>query len=412
LAHAAVAVGAAIDLLATHFDVGSDGIGYRDEYGAYLDSVEGRRDIATQVGRFAASLSPIVRDLALALHAHERSAVSRADTLLDVFEHLRATAAQLPGSDAAQATVPLVLSAVPALDRLRPTAMTPTRDVCIGFDQAIGCAERLERLAVVDLTSASTPTTDPAALAIAASAIASAQAMTARCLRHLERRAEQVAPASRAQRAVREMEASADAAERAYERWADVRDGFRGGRGLITRGLGIATRSEATKLLLATGRLVHADPRWEPSVGGDNQMRRPDELVPDRRSLSDFCARLHRLETVQALTANRQASLVRAMATGGLFMLPTRSLPESADVRGVYTPMPDDEARALIKRYVAARDATAEAARRISAVPRLLGCLAPGAAAQVELTRWRLPDAWRDQPARRSDSRVEMAVAL
>jgi hypothetical protein len=410
LADAAVAVGAAIDLLSTHFDVGPEGIGYRDEYGAYLDSVEGRRDIATQVGRFAASLSPIARDIALALHAHDgKRAVARAEALLDVSEHLRAAATQPPRADA---NAPLVLSAVPALDRLRPTAMTPTRDVGIGLDRAVDCAERLHRLAVVDLTSRSTPTTDPAALAGAASAIASSQAMAARCLHHLERRAEQVAPALTAQRVVREMRASADAAEHAYERWVDVRDGLRGGRGLITRGLGIATRSEANKLLLVAGRLLHADPRWEPHVGGDNELRPAGELVPDRRALSDFFAGLHRLEIAQALTANRQASLVRSMAAGGVFMLPTRSLPESDDLRGVYTPMPDDEARALVKRYVAARDATAEAARRISVVPQLLGCLRPDAAAQVELTRWRLPDAWRDQPTLRSDSRAEMAVAL
>jgi hypothetical protein len=76
-------------------------------------------------------------------------------------------------------------------------------------------------------------------------------------------------------------------------------------------------------------------------------------------------------------------------------MLPTRWLPESDEVRGRYTPMPDGEAAVLVKRYVAARDATAEAATHIGHIPQLLGCARADIAADVELNRWRLPTTWR-----------------
>jgi hypothetical protein len=412
LARASTAIGGAVDLLATHFEVVADGIGYRDEFGTYIDSVEGRRDIASQVARLAWLLSPTGRDLALAIHGNAESQhAAIADALLDISEELGRVARYMPDRMTGAGDLP-ALAAIPALEVPRRGSVTATRDVGDLLDMAVGCAERLQRLSSMDASATPTPTTDPEALAVTASAIASSQAMTARLLRHLKDHGEHVAPALTAERVVRATHACAEAAERSYQRWIDVRDGLRGGRGLITHGLGMAMRVEAVDLVLSVGRLVHEDPHWAPRVGGNNEMRAMAELAPDRRLLGELCAGLNRLATVQALTANRQANLVRAMASAEVFMLPTRSLPESDDVRGIYTPIPDDETAALIKRYVVARDASAEAARRIGALPRLLGGLRVEMAAEVELTHWRLPYDWRNEGATRFESHDALAVAL
>jgi hypothetical protein len=166
-------------------------------------------------------------------------------------------------------------------------------------------------------TKTTTPTIDPAALAVAASAIASTQAMTSRLLHQLAGHTEQIAPDLTAARIGRELRNSADAAETAYERWLSVREGLRGGRGLVTRGLGVPMRVEANNLTLAIGRLIHTDPQWEPHVGGRDDIRPPDEIAPTPTSLGDVCAGLHRLNAVHALTANRHGHLVHAMAQGG-----------------------------------------------------------------------------------------------
>ena len=412
LVSASTAIGGAVDLLATHFEVLADGNGYRDEFGAFIDGVEGRRGIASQVARLSGLLSPIGRDLALAIHADfDRRHAGIADAVLDISEALGRVARSVPDNLTRGRDLP-ALSAIPALEVLRRGSVAATRDVADLLGRAVGCAERLQRLSAIHTAGTPTPTTDPAALAITASAIASTQAMTARLLRHIAHHSEQLSAALTAERVVRDMRACADAGERAYQRWIDVRDGLRNGRGLTVHGLGMPMRIEANDLVLAVGRLVHQDPQWAPRVGGNNELRAPAELAPDRGSLAELCAGLHRLATVQALTANRQASLVRAMACSAVLMLPTRLLPESDDVRGIYMPIPDDETGALIKRYVAARDASAEAARRIGVVPRLLGCLRADTAAEVELTHWRLPDGWPSQGAARFESREALAVAL
>jgi hypothetical protein len=405
LADAATAIGAAVDLLATHFEVGPHGIGYRGEFGPYVDGIDGRRGIAVRVEEFAAMLAPIARDIALAVHAHrDQRSAAFANALLDVSEHLRRA-----GMDKNEFAGAEALSAIPAVERIRHDPTAPTREDAALLGRAIGCGERLHRLTVLDTVS---PTADPAALAVVASTIAGTQAMAARCLRHLADQAEHLAPDLNVARAGRGMRASADATERAYQRWVDVRDGLRGGRALISRGMGLPMRAEAGDLLLAVGRLVHTDPDWQPRVGGNDNLRHPEELAPNLRSLGELCAGLHRLAAVNALTAHRQAGLVRAMACNDQFLLPTGWLPESDDVRGRYTPMPSDETTALVRRYVAARDATAGAARRIDALRHMLGPLRSDLATQAELTRWRIPTAWRAEHQAVSGERDPLAVAL
>jgi hypothetical protein len=171
-------------------------------------------------------------------------------------------------------------------------------------------------------------------------------------------------------------------------------------------------RIEANDLVLAIGRRVHTDPQWEPRTGHQDALRSAAELAPNPAEMGELCAGLHRLGAVQALTAHRHAHLVHAMAHSGQLMLPTRWLPESDEVRGRYTPLPADEAALLVKRYVAARDATAETAHRIGQVPRLLGCVRTDVAAQVELTQWRLPAAWRTPAVVINKSREPIAVAF
>jgi hypothetical protein len=74
--------------------------------------------------------------------------------------------------------------------------------------------------------------------------------------------------------------------------------------------------------------------------------------------------------------------------------------------------MPEGEAAVLTKRYGSARDATAEVAHRLGQIPQLIGRLCADVAADVELTQWRLPAAWRTQPAARSESRESISLAL
>jgi hypothetical protein len=227
---AATAVGAAVDLLATHFDVHADGVGDRDDLAAYIDSIEGRRAIATQSACLAALLSPITRDISLALHAHfGRRTGALAHALLDVSEHL-ATAAKLSQTPGAAGHERTALTAIPVTQRIRREGMPPTQDVRVLLDYAIGCAERLHQMAFLDAGTTPGPTIDPPALTITASAFASTQAMTARCHRHLSGHAEQIAPDLTAGRVSRDMRNSADVAESAYQHWLDVRDGLRGAR--------------------------------------------------------------------------------------------------------------------------------------------------------------------------------------
>jgi hypothetical protein len=413
LADAAATIGAAIDLLATHFDILADGMCDRDDLGAYIDSVEGRRAIVVQAARFAGLLSPISRDVALALHAHTgRLSAVLADALLDISEHLAVAAASVPDAVGSGPRVSAALSAIPALEPIRPDLKEPTRDLGLLLRRAIGCAERLHQLTLLDARTTPAPTIDPTALAVTASAFASTQAMTARCIRQLASRGEQIAPRLTSARVGRELHNSAAATECAYQRWLSVRDGLRGRRGVVTRGLGVPMRVEANDLILTIGRLAHTDPQWQPRVGGCDELRPAAELAPTAVSLAELCAGLHRLNAAQALTANRQAHLLRAMARGGQLMLPTRWLPESDYVRRPYTPAPESEIVALVKRYAAARDATAEVAVHIGSLPQHLGCLRPNIAADAELTRWRLPTAWRSQPLPRGGWREPIAVAF
>lgn len=130
-----------------------------------------------------------------------------------------------------------------------------------------------------------------------------------------------------------------------------------------TRLLTTPAMTEASDLLLRTGRLVWDDPQWTPARSRRAPRRTPAELAPGPATLSSVVAAVH--HSVDALThvAEAETNAVKAAGRAGRLYVPTRSLPDGYDdVPRPYAPAPAFRYLDLLEVYQAANHASTQAA--------------------------------------------------
>lgn len=121
--------------------------------------------------------------------------------------------------------------------------------------------------------------------------------------------------------------------------------------------------AELGDLVLRTGRLAYANPRWTPASGTATP-RDPASLAPARRDLGAILAAVHHAADALARIAVEDRAAVGTAATDGRLYLPTRLMPAECDIPRRYTPAPRSRTGTLLALYehVIAADTRAVAA--------------------------------------------------
>ena len=165
---------------------------------------------------------------------------------------------------------------------------------------------------------------------------------------------------------------SAEAAGRARDAWLRAARGW----SLITtdvRGTLSPAAAETADLAVWTGRLAYADPGWRLERGPSQAVRAPEALAPGPGDLPGVVAAVHHAcETVTQLAAADEEQ-IRTAAGAGRLLVPTRSLPEKADVPHPFALAPRGRVDQVLLGYRDARTASARAAAAVADVAVAVG---------------------------------------
>jgi hypothetical protein len=288
--------------------------------------------------------------------------------------------------DQAAADGRLLLYAIPV--NTRPTRRVPGRDEPV-TDLCDGTVSTAHRLRHNARTLPARASWSPAMTITGLREIAVTSTVTSRNCEIILRTLAGGASRSGARDLTAALTDSADAAGRACAHW------LRLARELKkittdTRGYLSPAAAEAEDLALWTGRLAYADPAWNLASGPSHEARPARSLAAEPGSVPATVAAVHQAFETLTHLASSDHRQVQAAAAAGRLLVPTSSLPATADIPHPFAPAPPHRVRALLDTYrdttQASLDATA-AIDRVAAAVQAPSQVLTRARAAVQATR-------------------------
>ncbi|MGN6334029.1 MAG: hypothetical protein ACTHOD_20640 [Motilibacteraceae bacterium] len=355
LRRAADLLGTALDLLDTHHDHDHDQLGFipRTPHAEVVDHPGSRHLLISVVGLALEEAVTPLRRTGIELHRRTLLPAHRADaaiTAVELLAHVRSHLAHLDGEDDDGEDL-LTLPVAPMLVRRPDHPRTPA-------EQLDAVEQGLERLRLVAFRAAyeePLPLHTGCALATAASSLAVTHHLLAHAL------------AAGADLAARDdIAALASQCGSASLAWRDIRHGWLDVVTVPDSPRRNPVLADAVEVATNLGRALSGRLEWTTA-----------HTAPDRatmRATVDALGRARVLTLTQhvATAACALAGLHRTIAARehrhGRVLVPTRSIPEGADVPRRYSPMPATRAETLVAAYTAAQDSDRILARQATAL--------------------------------------------
>jgi hypothetical protein len=357
-----VSLTAGRDLLHTHFAPIPGGAREpRSEWAAVVSSATVRRTLLAELGPLARQIAGQCADVALAPspgtppNADARRRLNAACQWLWVFD---ASVRQAQHREPVTTEERDLLAAIPA-NALSPRRV-PAGEETVSelIEGTLACAERIRRLA---WRSAQEPPWSLSMTVTSMRTAAEASTVTSHnCHLALQALAARAGHTGYGSEVSADLQAAAEAAAGSRQVWLQA---VRSGRQISTetRGYLSPAAAEATDLALWTGRLAYAGPGWTPASGPNHPPRPPEELAAAPEDLRSTVAAIHQTcETLNQL-ACAERDRVRAAATAGRILVPTRSLPSRIDLPRPFAPASRERVIHLVNGYTSAVQATGQA---------------------------------------------------
>ncbi len=167
------------------------------------------------------------------------------------------------------------------------------------------------------------------------------------------------------------LEAAQRAAGRAGQAWLDVAHAL-DSITTDTRAHLSATAEEAGDLALWTGRLAYASPHWTPPAGPAHALRPASRLVANPADQPRVVTSVHQAIHTLGDLAHAEHEHIRLAARAGRILVPTRSIPDSFDIRAAFTAAPADRIHTLLEVYGNAAERSREAAAAVGLIAERL----------------------------------------
>jgi len=359
------------DLLHTHLTVSPDGLPLeRSEWASTVTSVPVTRALANEIGQWSLRLAPFTAWLASSAAAHARPDGPGQKVPAAVRTELATTSQWLRAAGAAALSA-LYLDPVRQADAellyAIPTATVPPRRQPSPAGESVielrdGITTSASRLRGATRNSKDRARWSPNATSGGWQWMAQAAAVTSHlselALRAVATRAGQLpgAPAGEAQlRGAADVMIGMRAAWHQVDRLWDA---------IITESRLLPTQAmtDASDLVLRMGRLVWDDPHWTPARSRRAPHPDPAVLAPGTSAVVTVITAVHESVDAFARVAKADMDAVESADHAGRLYVPTRSLPDD-DVPRPFATAPAYRCHVLHEAYVAALDASAQAAR-------------------------------------------------
>jgi len=160
---------------------------------------------------------------------------------------------------------------------------------------------------------------------------------------------------------------AAEAAERTRDTWLNVAHSL---EHITTDTRGHLNRAavEASDLALWTGRLAYADRQWTLASGPTQSARLPEDLAARPEDVPQVVAAVHQACETMTRLAHTEREQVRAAARAGRVLVPTRSLPDDADIPHPFVQAPESRVELLLADYCGALRASRQATAAVGKV--------------------------------------------
>jgi hypothetical protein len=122
------------------------------------------------------------------------------------------------------------------------------------------------------------------------------------------------------------LQAAAEAAGRAWERWRDVAAAWND-ISTDTRGLTGPGIADTGDMMVRLGRIAFTDPAWAPGRDHRGQLRHPDDLAPDAQRFRIVLGAAHRALDAQAVAGAADERAVGTAIRASRLYVPVRTLP-------------------------------------------------------------------------------------
>lgn len=126
--------------------------------------------------------------------------------------------------------------------------------------------------------------------------------------------------------------------------------------------------TEASDLVLRTGRLAFRNADWSPATGRRAVPREPEELARTRSDALDVLSAIHQATDATVRLAVGHISAIATAASAGRLYVPTRTLENVHASSLRYSPIPPGRVEELLEKYRAAGDCSDRAARTLASL--------------------------------------------